>query len=70
MNDHYTLCSYASFNSEVSVLWGNHTDNAIGLSHAQIWAGPTHLQYTEFSLLVYGQNIAWMPFRTFVLHPR
>lgn len=36
----------------------NHTDNAVGLSHAQIWADPTHLQYTEFSLLVYRQNIA------------
>lgn len=49
MNDQYTLCSDAPFNSEVSVFWGNHTDNAIG---------PTHLQYTEFSLLVYRQNIA------------
>lgn len=61
MNDQYTLCSDAPFNSEVSVFWGNHTDNAIG---------PTYLQYTEFSLLVYRQNIAWMPLRTFVLHPR
>ena len=58
MNDQYTLCSDAPFNSEVSVLWGNHTEYAIGFSRAQIWADPTHLQYTEFSLLVYRQNIA------------
>ena len=53
------LLSLFFIHSEVSGLWGNHhTDNVISLSHAQIWTDPTHLQYTEFSLL-----------RTLVLHP-